>query len=121
MATPSWKMAVSTPNAAPTDSRFITEAVSGISRLRNTTISSRKLSSTTIPMNSGSLPDRTLAKSSKIAVVTADEDVQPGAAGGGRDHRVANVVEQSRSSACLRRPLRVDVGDRDRRRAGLDG
>ena len=34
-------------------------AVNGISKLLNTAISSRKLSSTTIPMNSGSLRDST--------------------------------------------------------------
>jgi hypothetical protein len=56
------------PNAAPADRRFMTAAVSGITMLRNTAISSRKLSTTTTPMNSGSLRDRTVLKSSKIAV-----------------------------------------------------
>ena len=57
-----------TPNAAPADSRFITDAIAGTTRLRNTAISSRNDSSTTTPMNSGSLLVRTFEKSSKIAV-----------------------------------------------------
>ncbi len=52
---------------------FITAAVSGISRLRNTAISSRKLSSTTTPMNSGSLRASTWLKSSKIGGVAAHQ------------------------------------------------
>jgi hypothetical protein len=45
--TPSWKIAVTTPNAAAADSKFIAAAISGITRLRNTAISSRKLTPTT--------------------------------------------------------------------------
>ena len=56
---------------------FITAAVSGISRLLNTAISSRKLSRTTIPMNSGSLRDSTWLKSSKIAVVPPTRTFSP--------------------------------------------
>ena len=51
------------------DSRFMTAAVSGMTRLRNTTASSRNDSTTTSPMNSGSLDDSTRAKSTKMAVV----------------------------------------------------
>ena len=57
-----------TPNEAPAESRFITAAIAGISRLRNTAVSSRKESSTTTPMNSGSFLLSTLEKSAKIAV-----------------------------------------------------
>ena len=56
---------------------FIIAAVSGMTRLRNTAISSRKLSSTTIPMNSGSLADSTWLKSSKTAVVPPTSTVRP--------------------------------------------
>ena len=66
--TPSWNTRVTTPNAAAADSRFITAATAGITTLRNTAISSRKLSPITIARNSGSLRDSTVAKSSKIAV-----------------------------------------------------
>ena len=59
---------MTTPNAAPAASRFITAAVSGIRMLRNATISSRQPSSTITAMNSGSLSVSTPAKSSKIAV-----------------------------------------------------
>ena len=74
---PFWKMAVTTPKAAPADSRFITAAVSGMSRLRNTAINSKKLSRTTIPMNNGSLAERMWLKSSKIAVVPPTRTVSP--------------------------------------------
>ena len=60
---------MTTPNAAPAASRFITAAVSGISTLRNAIISSRQPSSTITKMNSGSLSVSTPAKSSKIAVM----------------------------------------------------
>ena len=67
-AQPHWKTAVMTPNEAPAVSRFISAAMAGISRLRNTAVSSRNESSTTTPMNSGSLLLSTVEKSSKIAV-----------------------------------------------------
>ena len=57
-----------TPNAAPAESMFMTAAIAGITRLRNTAVSSRKESSTTTPMNSGSLLESTFEKSAKIAV-----------------------------------------------------
>ena len=47
----------------------MTAAVSGMTRLRNTIISSRNDSSTTRPMKSGSFELSTLAKSMKMAVV----------------------------------------------------
>ena len=50
------------------ESRFMTAAVSGMTMLRNTTASSRNESTTTRPMNSGSLDDSTWAKSTKMAV-----------------------------------------------------
>ena len=65
---PFWKTAVTTPNAAAADSRFITAPMAGMTRLRKTAMSSRKLSATTTAMKSGSLRARTRAKSSKIAV-----------------------------------------------------
>ena len=52
---PHWKIATITPSDAPMLSRFITAACSGITSERNTTISSSADSSTTTPMNSGSL------------------------------------------------------------------
>ena len=66
--TPSWNTRVTTPNAAAAESRFITAATAGITRLRNTVISRRKLSPMTTARKSGSLRERTPAKSSKIAV-----------------------------------------------------
>ena len=45
------------------DSRFMTAAVSGITRLRNTVISNRNDRITTRPMKSGSFELSTLAKS----------------------------------------------------------
>ncbi len=60
---PHWKTATSMPSAAPMDSRFMTAAVSGITKLRNTVMSRRKDRSTTRPMKSGSFELRTLAKS----------------------------------------------------------
>jgi len=65
------------PSAAPTDSRFMTEAMAGISRLRNTAISSRKASTTTTAMNSGSLDDSTCAKSCWVAVAPPTSTVTP--------------------------------------------
>ena len=55
----------------------MTAAVSGISRLRNTSTNNRKLSSTTIPMNSGSLFERIWLKSAKIAVVPPTSTCSP--------------------------------------------
>ena len=50
---PHWNTATRMPYAEPIDSRFITTALSGTSRLRNTAISSTKLSSSTTPSSSG--------------------------------------------------------------------
>ena len=65
---PHWKNAVSTPNVAAAASRFITAAVAGMSRLRNATTSSRKLSPTIARMNHGIFALTTAAKSTKVAV-----------------------------------------------------
>ena len=54
LSQPHWNTATTTPYAAPIESRFMTAALSGTSRVRNTTISSRKLSTSTAPMKSGS-------------------------------------------------------------------
>ena len=54
---PHWKTAVITPNAAAADSRFMIAAVAGIARLRNTIISRRNESTTTMPTNNGSFDD----------------------------------------------------------------
>ncbi len=66
---PSWKTSTTTPKAPPAASRFITAAVAGMSRLRKASMSSRNPSRMITPMNSGSLPVSTPAKSSKIAVI----------------------------------------------------
>ena len=51
---PHWNTATITPYAAPTDSRFMTAALSGTRIERNTIISSRNDSTITAPMNHGS-------------------------------------------------------------------
>ena len=81
-------------SAAPTESRFITAAVSGTSTLRNTAISSRKLSSTTTPMNSGSLRRQHVAEVVEDRGVAADQDLQTGTAAGRRDDMVAHGVQE---------------------------
>ena len=65
---PHWKIATTTPNDAPAANRFITAAVSGMTRLRNAIISSRNDRPTTATMNSGILAASTFAKSTRIAV-----------------------------------------------------
>jgi hypothetical protein len=65
---PQLKTAFIAPRAAPTDSRFITEATSGMSRLRKTASRSRNASSTTMAMKMGSLSVSTRAKSMLVAV-----------------------------------------------------
>ena len=65
---PHWKIATITPSEAPIESRFITAACSGITSERNTISSSSALSSTTTPMNSGSLWPSVVAKSTAPAV-----------------------------------------------------
>ena len=59
---------MTTPNAAAAESRFITAAIAGITRLRNTAISSRKLSPMTTAEEQRQLAREHVAKSSKIAV-----------------------------------------------------
>ena len=51
---PCWKTVTKIPKAAPMESRFITAAVSGITRLRKTIASRMNDSKTTRPMNKGS-------------------------------------------------------------------
>ena len=53
------------------------DAMSGMSRLRNTAISSRKPSRTTTPMNRMSLADRMWAKSVWMAVAPPTRTVMP--------------------------------------------
>ena len=65
---PHWKIATTTPNAAPAASRFMTAAVSGMTTLRNAISSSRNDSPTTAAMNSGILADSTWVKSTETAV-----------------------------------------------------
>jgi hypothetical protein len=56
------------PSAAPTDSRFMTEATSGMSRLRNTAARSKNARMTTTAMKNGSLSPSTWEKSMLVAV-----------------------------------------------------
>ena len=65
---PHWKTITITPYAAPIDSRFMTTAFSGTRTERNTASSSRKLSSSTAPMNTGRREDISSAKSTLPAV-----------------------------------------------------
>ena len=66
---PHWNTAVRMPNAAAIDSRFMTAAFSGTTRLRSTSASRMNESRTTTPMKTGSFAVSTLAKSVKIAVI----------------------------------------------------
>ena len=65
---PRSKIACTTPSAAAIESRFISAACSGISSERKTMSRSSADNSTTMPMKSGSLPERTCAKSTWVAV-----------------------------------------------------
>ena len=62
-ASPHWKTATNMPSAAPMERRFMTAAVSGITKLRNTVISSKNDKITTSPMKSGNFELSTFAKS----------------------------------------------------------
>ncbi len=55
MPQPHWNTATITPYAAPTERRFMITALSGTSRLRNTSISNTNDSSSTSPTTSGSM------------------------------------------------------------------
>jgi hypothetical protein len=74
---PQLNTAFMTPRAAPTDSRFITEAIAGITRLRNTSISKMNARTTTIAMKKGSLLARPLEKSTWVAVVPPIRTCRP--------------------------------------------
>src|SRR5579862_691287 len=74
---PQWKTAFRAPRPAPTDSRFMTEATSGISRLRNTTSSKMNARITTTAMNTGSLSVSTWAKSVLVAVTPPTWTTRP--------------------------------------------
>src|ERR1700688_3682569 len=65
------------PRAAPTDSRFMIDATSGINRLRNTAMSSKKANTTTTPTNRGSFEDKTWEKSVWMAVAPPTRTVKP--------------------------------------------
>ena len=106
---PFWKIAVTIPSAAPVESMFITAAVSGIAMLRNTTISSRKLSSTTMPTNSGSLAERTWLKSSKIAVCPPVSTFRPVPRSAVGTTLFTDRVQQVSGRGVLGRALRIDV------------
>ena len=67
-AQPSWNTSVVSPSAPPMLSRFITAACTGITSERKITISSSAESTTTSPMNSGSLLASTWEKSIEPAV-----------------------------------------------------
>ena len=114
---PFWKIAVTTPNAAPTESRFITAAVSGISEAAEHRHQQQEAEQHDDADEQRQLADRTWLKSSKIAVLPADQHVQAGPALGGGHDLVADVVQQVRGRDVLRRALRVDVR-RSRRPAG---
>ena len=111
---PHWKTAVITPNAAAADSRFITAAVAGIARLRNTIISSRKDSTTTMPTNSGSLDDSWPGHVDADGGCAADQDLQVLPVQRGRDNGAAQVADQVDGGLVLRAARRVDLGHRDR-------
>ena len=70
---PHWKIATTTPSAAPIESRFMIAACNGITSERKTTSSSSAESSTTMPMNSGSLLESTLREVDRERVRAADE------------------------------------------------
>ena len=112
---PNWNTAVITPNAAAAESMFMIAAVAGITRLRNTAISSRNDSSTTTPMNSGSLLESTLAKSAKIAVCPPIRTCTPLPALAVGHDRVTQRDEQVAGRGGLRRADRVHVGGHDAR------
>ena len=65
---PHWNAATITPYAAPIDSRFMSTAFSGTSTERNTSIRSRKLSTSTAPMKIGRRSPITSEKSTELAV-----------------------------------------------------
>ena len=83
----------------------------GISRLRKTAISSRNDSSTTTPMNSGSLSASTVEKSSKIAVWPPTSTFDAAAAGRAGHDVVAQAIDAGRWST---RPAATASGRRRR-------
>ena len=89
-----------TPRAAPTESRFITEATAGMSRLRNTTMSSRNARITTTATNGGQLGgEGTCEKSTWVAVTPPTRTCRPVPASAAGTDLVAEVVEQLGRSA----------------------
>src|ERR1700731_3237807 len=65
------------PKAAPMDNRFMTAAVRGMTKLRNTVMNKRKDRRTTSPIKRGSLDESTFEKSMKIAVVPPTRTFTP--------------------------------------------
>ena len=79
-------------------------AASGIAMLRNTAISSRKLSTTTIARNSGSLRERR-GEVVEDRRLPPDEHAQTRSSRGGRYHLVADRVQQRGRRGVLGEPL----------------
>jgi hypothetical protein len=81
---------VSTPRAAATDNRFVTAACTGTSSERKATISSRKLSASTVRTTSGSRAAITSARSTLLAVLppTWASMPEPAVAGGSTSSRI---------------------------------
>ena len=75
---PSWKIHTSTPYAAPTDSRFSTIAVAGITSERKVTSSSRNASASTNTKTHGARAFMRSLKSLDIAVLPVTDAFTPG-------------------------------------------
>ena len=89
----------------------MTEATSGMSRLRNTAISSRNARITTTAMNSGSLSVEHVGEVDVGRGLPADVHDQAGAVLGLRDQVIAQVVHQGDGLLGLRAGGRVDGGE----------
>ncbi len=100
-------------------SRFITAACSGITSERNTIISSSAQSSTTTPMNSGSLWPSTVAKSTAPAVTPPTYTVMPVWLSTGGTTVSRRRGDELRGGVGLRRGVGVD-GDRGDVAGGIE-
>ena len=106
---PHWKITTITPSAAPMLSRFITAACSGITSERKTIISSSALSSTTTPMNSGSLWLERAREVDGAGGHAAHVDGHARARGERRDDVLAQARDQLGGRVGLRRGVRIDA------------
>ena len=97
-ASPSWKTATVTPSAPPMLSRFISAAWIGITSERKITNSSSAESTITIAMNSGSLPAEHVREVDRAGREPADQRLHAVLALERRQHVVAQVVDEIRSS-----------------------